>query len=137
MYLCFHDDMIEASWWFESFDNNHINVVVNSSGGAGEGTIADIITSWLLFLIQIYYFTPAPDKQSSTFRPIQQHKSSNQKYTGFGFVPCNGYLPCQVSIEKIIDEWVQYLTCKMEHFPPHYNANRKLGQEAEWNGKEG
>ena len=44
---------------------------------------------------QIRYFT-APDPDTGTFRPVAQHVNSNQKYTGMGFLPCNGHLPCQV-----------------------------------------
>ena len=44
---------------------------------------------------QIRYFT-APDPDTATFRPVAQHVNSNQKYTGMGFLPCNGHLPCQV-----------------------------------------
>ena len=44
---------------------------------------------------QIRYFTD-PDPDTATFRPVAQHVNSNQKYTGMGFLPCNGHLPCQV-----------------------------------------
>ena len=54
---------------------------------------------WFIFLAQIYYLTPGNDENASTFKPIDQNKLSNQKYTGMGFVPCNGHLPCQVNYQ--------------------------------------
>ena len=46
---------------------------------------------------QIYFFTPAIDLNISTFKPIIQSKNSAMKYSGPGFLPCNGFQPCQVS----------------------------------------
>ena len=37
----------------------------------------------------------APDPNISTFRPLDQMINDNKKYNGIGYVPCNGYVPCQ------------------------------------------
>ena len=73
-----------------------------------------------VFHSQIYYFSPTVDDRTTTFRPLEQNKNSNQKYNGPGFIPCNGFLPC-----------------KLDHFRPAYNEERKQDQMAEWNGVEG
>ena len=35
----------------------------------------------------------SPDE--STFQPLKQEVHSNIKYNGMGYMPCNGYVPCQ------------------------------------------
>ena len=40
------------------------------------------------FLSQIYYFSPAVDDGTRTFRPLEQNKHSNQKYNGPGLHWC-------------------------------------------------
>merc|ERR1711994_198694 len=41
------------------------------------------------------------DKKSgldmTTFTPLEQEVHSNMKYIGMGYMPCNGYVPCQPS----------------------------------------
>ena len=37
------------------------------------------------------------DLNVSTFIPLEQEVHSNIKYIGMGYMPCNGYVPCQVS----------------------------------------
>lgn len=69
---------------------------------------------------KIYFLTPEVDLNVSTFRPLTQSKNSAIKYSGPGFLPCNGHQPCQ-----------------LDHFPPERNGLRTEGQDAEWNGKEG
>ena len=36
------------------------------------------------------------DPNLSTFTPLEQEVHSNIKYIGMGYMPCNGYVPCQV-----------------------------------------
>eukprot|EP00090_Calanus_glacialis_P010145 TRINITY_DN18541_c0_g1_i4.p1 TRINITY_DN18541_c0_g1~~TRINITY_DN18541_c0_g1_i4.p1 ORF type:complete len:146 (-),score=48.34 TRINITY_DN18541_c0_g1_i4:472-909(-) len=36
-----------------------------------------------------------PNMNISTFRPQGQMVNDNKKYNGFGYIPCNGYVPCQ------------------------------------------
>ena len=36
------------------------------------------------------------DLNVSTFTPLEQEVHSNIKYIGMGYMPCNGYVPCQV-----------------------------------------
>ena len=38
-----------------------------------------------------------PNPNITTFRPLDQQINDNKKYNGFGYIPCNGYVPCQVS----------------------------------------
>lgn len=40
----------------------------------------------------------------STFIPLEQEVHSNIKYIGMGYMPCNGYVPCQVSHLNLIIE---------------------------------
>ena len=47
------------------------------------------------FLIQIYVFDPEVDPNISTFRPLDQKIDSNIRYNGNGYLPCNGFVPCQ------------------------------------------
>ena len=46
---------------------------------------------------KIVWFTPAENLNISTFRPLPQQKNDANKYNGFGYIPCNGFVPCQVS----------------------------------------
>ena len=41
------------------------------------------------------------DPNLSTFTPLEQEVHSNIKYIGMGYMPCNGYVPCQVVIRNI------------------------------------
>ena len=41
------------------------------------------------------------DPNLSTFTPLEQEVHSNIKYIGMGYMPCNGYVPCQVIITSI------------------------------------
>jgi len=36
-----------------------------------------------------------PNINITTFRPQSQAVNDNKKYNGFGYIPCNGYVPCQ------------------------------------------
>ena len=45
---------------------------------------------------QIYVLDPVPDPNISTFRPLDQKTGSNIRYNSDGYIPCNGYVPCQV-----------------------------------------
>merc|ERR1712013_172143 len=78
-----------------------------------------ILTATIVFG-KIYLFSPDIDANVSTFRPLDQSKNSAMKYSGPGFLPCNGLQPCQ-----------------LDHFPPERNVLRTEGAEAEWNGKDG
>merc|ERR1711970_933789 len=75
-----------------------------------------ILTAAIVFG-KIYLFSPDIDANVSTFRPLEQSKNSAMKYSGPGFLPCNGLQPCQ-----------------LDHFPPERNGLRLEGAEAEWNG---
>ena len=35
------------------------------------------------------------DPNATTFTPLEQEVHSNIKYIGMGYMPCNGYVPCQ------------------------------------------
>merc|ERR1711892_513714 len=78
-----------------------------------------VLTASIVFG-KIYFLTPAIDVNVSTFRPIDQDKNSAMKYSGPGFLPCNGLQPCQ-----------------LDHFPPEKNVMRTEGAEGEWNGQDG
>ena len=42
---------------------------------------------------------PVIDPNISTFRPLDQKIGSNIRYNGNGYLPCNGFVPCQVRRE--------------------------------------
>ena len=47
-------------------------------------------------------FDPVPDPNISTFRPLDQKTGSNIRYNSDGYIPCNGYVPCQVDSQWIV-----------------------------------
>lgn len=51
-------------------------------------TVAVVIT-------KIYVMDPVPNPNISTFRPLDQKIDSNIRYNGNGYLPCNGFVPCQ------------------------------------------
>ena len=42
------------------------------------------------------------DPNLSTFTPLEQEVHSNIKYIGMGYMPCNGYVPCQVVTSRYL-----------------------------------
>ena len=48
----------------------------------------------ILFKVSIIDEKPNPN--ISTFSPLDQQVASNIRYNGNGYMPCNGYVPCQV-----------------------------------------
>ena len=54
-----------------------------------------------LLFDQIYVFDPVPDANISTFRPLDQAVNSNIRYNGNGYLPCNGFVPCQVNTTSV------------------------------------
>ena len=49
-------------------------------------------------LPQVYIIDPAPNPNISTFKPVPQMINDNKKYNGNGYLPCNGFVPCQVCV---------------------------------------
>ena len=49
-------------------------------------------------IFQVSVLDEKPNMNISTFRPQGQKINDNKKYNGFGYIPCNGYVPCQVFI---------------------------------------
>merc|ERR1719264_1288705 len=45
--------------------------------------------------IKVVIFQPTYDDTITTFSPVLQVKDSKIKYTGNGFIPCKGYVPCK------------------------------------------
>ena len=64
----------------------------------------------------------SPDE--STFQPLKQEVHSNIKYNGMGYMPCNGYVPCQVF--SICYHFIQ-LSCHLSYYhqPDHLDARRQ------------
>jgi len=62
------------------------------------GVIVSMISITLIAVIvvslKILVFYQEVDESISTFIPIDQKKGSKIKYTGHGFIPCNGLVPC-------------------------------------------
>ena len=54
------------------------------------------VESFILFPSQINVFDEKTNPNISTFRPLSQQVNYNMRATGIGYVPCNGYVPCQV-----------------------------------------
>merc|ERR1719270_177113 len=50
----------------------------------------------IVVLLKIFIFSEQLDPNVTTFSPLEQQVKSNIKYTGNGFIPCEGYLPCNV-----------------------------------------
>jgi len=49
----------------------------------------------MVVFVKINYIDQPPDPNISTFRPLDQQINSNIMYNGIGYLPCNGYVPCQ------------------------------------------
>ena len=54
-----------------------------------------IILTCAIVITKIYVFDPVPNPNISTFRPLDQKVDSNIRYNGNGYLPCNGFVPCQ------------------------------------------
>eukprot|EP00090_Calanus_glacialis_P002314 TRINITY_DN11723_c0_g1_i1.p1 TRINITY_DN11723_c0_g1~~TRINITY_DN11723_c0_g1_i1.p1 ORF type:complete len:105 (+),score=32.07 TRINITY_DN11723_c0_g1_i1:50-364(+) len=52
------------------------------------------IIAIVVVLFKVILFQPQADDIITTFYPIPQMESSKIKYTGNGFIPCSGYVPC-------------------------------------------
>ena len=61
------------------------------------GFICILLVTVGVVAAKIVWFTPAENLNISTFRPLPQQKNDANKYNGFGYIPCNGFVPCQVS----------------------------------------
>lgn len=48
----------------------------------------------LVVVLKVSIFSDKIDPNVSTFKPLDQQVKSIIKYTGNGFIPCEGYLPC-------------------------------------------
>ena len=61
---------------------------------------------------QVSVLDEKPNLNISTFRPQGQMVNDNKKYNGFGYIPCNGYVPCQVCTMGLMTNLVMgmYLT---------------------------
>ena len=58
------------------------------------------------FKLQVTVIDEKPNPNISTFRPLPQQVNDNKKYNGMGYMPCNGYVPCQpefLSAENLAD----------------------------------
>ena len=53
-------------------------------------------TNVVVFILQVMIIDKKVDENVSTFTPLEQDVHSNIKYIGMGYMPCNGYVPCQV-----------------------------------------
>ena len=51
----------------------------------------------ILLSLQVMVIDKKLDENASTFRPLDQEIHSNRKYAGMGYMPCKGYVPCQVN----------------------------------------
>jgi len=49
----------------------------------------------LVVIFKVSVLDEKPNMNISTFRPQGQKINDNKKYNGFGYIPCNGYVPCQ------------------------------------------
>ena len=65
--------------------------------------------------LKIYVFDPVPDPNITTFRPLDQMTGSNIRYNGNGYLPCNGYVPCQV-IQYFLEPPVPLLSGRKTYF---------------------
>ena len=82
---------------------------------------ATAITLIKIYLVEKY--GPPPDP-GPTFKPLTQQTMTHIMYTGNGFMPCNGFVPCQP-----------------DSLPPWKNALRLEGSmqgwRQEWDGHQG
>jgi len=54
-----------------------------------------LFTTVLVVFVKINFIDQDLNPNISTFRPLDQQINDNKKYNGIGYVPCNGYVPCQ------------------------------------------
>ena len=84
-------------------------------------TVATSITLLKIWVVKNYGPPPPP---GPTFKPLPQVTGSNIMYNGNGFMPCNGFVPCQP-----------------DSLPPWKNALRLEGAmpgwREEWDGYQG
>ena len=66
------------------------------------------------------------DPNLSTFTPLEQEVHSNIKYIGMGYMPCNGYVPCQVMITSSYLD-VLYSSLQPSHLQPDQQLERIEG----------
>ena len=60
----------------------------------------------VIIILQVTVIDEKPNPNISTFRPLPQQVNDNKKYNGMGYMPCNGYVPCQpefLSAENLAD----------------------------------
>ena len=61
------------------------------------GIVAIMLLTVTIVVIKVTIIDPKEDMNVSTFKPLTQQKLDNQKYASiFGYIPCNGYVPCKV-----------------------------------------
>ena len=60
------------------------------------GLLVIMLITVAVVVVKITVIDPKPNLNVSTFKPLPQQKHSNEKYTFVGYIPCNGYVPCQV-----------------------------------------
>merc|ERR1711935_587480 len=49
----------------------------------------------VVVIFKVLVYEKKPDPNITTFLPLPQEVYDNKKYSGFGYIPCNGYVPCQ------------------------------------------
>ncbi|XP_023348417.1 uncharacterized protein LOC111717141 [Eurytemora carolleeae] len=54
-----------------------------------------VLLTVLTVIFKIMFIDPAPDPNQVTFKPLKQNVNSVEMYAGMGYLPCNGYVPCQ------------------------------------------
>lgn len=74
----------------------------------------------LVVFFKIEFIDTPPDPNISTFRPLDQQVHSSIMYNGIGYLPCNGYVPCQP--EHLPEK---YLKERLEDAMPCHNYNGK------------
>eukprot|EP00090_Calanus_glacialis_P007706 TRINITY_DN16151_c1_g1_i1.p1 TRINITY_DN16151_c1_g1~~TRINITY_DN16151_c1_g1_i1.p1 ORF type:complete len:146 (-),score=34.59 TRINITY_DN16151_c1_g1_i1:78-515(-) len=57
--------------------------------------IVILIITCLVVVIKVNFIDEVPNPNISTFRPLDQQFYDNKMYNGIGYLPCNGYVPCQ------------------------------------------
>lgn len=53
----------------------------------------------IVVIIKVILVHSEAEESLTTFRPMEQIKGSKIKYTGNGFIPCNGIVPCPMKDE--------------------------------------
>jgi len=57
--------------------------------------ICIVVLTCCIVVTKIYVLDPVANPNISTFRPLDQQINSNIRYNGNGYLPCNGFVPCQ------------------------------------------